>query len=442
MSSNKKIKEPGKQLKTVKRLKKLITAVEILFGILLIMATVVLFVPGMKTELIKGMAGNPVGQKIISWFGSKAYADSVFDKNFDNKKLKTNKLKYDYGDEYTDFVMFGVDSRQGEVDTSNSDSILIVSIHNTTGEVKMVSVYRDTMLGICDATGTINQYFKVNSAYSYGGPEGAINTLNLNLDLDLKDYVTVNFGGVAEIINKLGGIKVNLTEDELAQLNHHLKSTISSTGEYAPPVRYSGKNIKLNGIQATTYCRIRKATFYDPETGDAISNDFGRAARQRSVIMKLVEKAKQASISELQGMVETVLNGENDKGNIISTSFTFEEIINLLPIIFDFQLNGSEGFPSNLTTGTFDGVSYVVPSGLSANVTKLHEYLYGEKDYVPTESVNSVDSAITAKTGISEFSSGYNPTEIGKNVSQPVGEETTTENTNYDYDDKGKSDFY
>lgn len=441
MSSEKKTKEPGKQLKTIKRLKKLTLVIEILFGILLIIASVVLFVPGMKTELIKGMAGNSVGQKIISWFGNKAYADSVFDKNFDNNKLKTNELKYNYGEEYTDFVMFGVDSREGEVDTSNSDSILIVSIHNTTGEVKMVSVYRDTMLGICDNTGNINQYFKVNSAYSYGGPEGAINTLNLNLDLDIKDYVTVNFGGVAQIINELGGITVNLTEDELAQLNHHLKSTISSTGEYAPPVSRSGKNVKLNGIQATTYCRIRKATFYDPKTGDAISNDFGRAARQRSVIMKLVESAKKASISELQGMVETVLNGKNKKGNIISTSFTFEEIINLLPIIFDFQLSGSQGFPSTLQTGTFGGVSYVVPSGLSANVTSLHEYLYGEKDYVPTDSVNAVDSAITAKTGISQYSSGYNPTESGKNTEAPT-EETTTENIDYDYDDKGKSDFY
>lgn len=441
MSSNKKTKEPGKQLKTIKRLKRATTVVETLFGILLIMAIVVLFVPGVKTRLITGMAGNAMGQKIISWFGSKAYADSVFDKDFDNKKLKTNELKYNYAEEYTNFVMFGVDSREGAVDTSNSDSILIVSIHNTTAEVKMVSVYRDTMLGICDSTGNISQYFKVNSAYSNGGPEAAINTLNLNLDLDLKDYVTVNFGGVAEIINKLGGITVNLTDDELQQLNHHLKSTISSTGEYAPPVRHSGKNIKLNGIQATTYCRIRKATFYDPETGDAISNDFGRAARQRSVIMKLVERAKKASISELQGMVKTVLNGKKEKGNIISTSFTFEEIINLLPIIFDFQLSGSEGFPSKLETGTFSGVSYVVPSGLGANVTALHEYLYGEKDYVPTDSVSTADSAITAKTGISEYSAGYNPTEIGKNTEVPT-EETTTENINYDYDDQGKSDFY
>ena len=140
-------------------------------------------------------------------------------------------------------------------------------------------------------------------------------------------------------------------------------------------------------------------------------------------------------------MVQTVLNNKGEKDNIILTSFTFEEIINLLPIIFDFQLSGSEGFPSNLETGTFDGVSYVVPSGLSANVTALHEYLYGEKNYVPTDSVTTVDSAITARTGISEYSAGYNPTEIGKN-SEPPTEEATTENTDYDYDDKGKSDFY
>ncbi|MFR4318485.1 MAG: LCP family protein [Eubacterium sp.] len=210
MSSKSKIKEPGKQLKKVKRLRRLVTAIEVIFGVLLISAAVVLFVPGAKTELIKGMAGTTIGQKIISMFGSKAYAQSVFDENFDTNKLKTNELKYNYSEEYTNFVMFGVDSREGEVDASNSDSILIVSIHNTTGEVKMVSVYRDTMLGICDATGTINKYFKVNSSYAGGGPEAAINTLNLNLDLDLKDYVTVNFSGVADIIDKLGGITVNL----------------------------------------------------------------------------------------------------------------------------------------------------------------------------------------------------------------------------------------
>lgn len=443
MSSNKTIKNPGKQLKKLKIFRRIMTTLEVIFGIIFISVAVVMFVPGVKTELVKAAATTSIGKKFISWMGSKAYADSVLDKNFNSKNLKTNKLKYNYSQEYTNFVLFGVDSREGEVDTSNSDSILIVSIHNTTKEVKMVSVYRDTMLGICDKTGTINQYFKVNSAYSYGGPEGAINTLNLNLDLDLKDYVTVNFGGVADIITKLGGITVNLTDDELAQLNHHLKSTISSTGRYAPQVAHSGKNIKLNGIQATTYCRIRKATFYDPKTGEPVSDDFGRAARQRSVMEKLVEKAKKAGVSELQGMVETVLNDKNAKGQIITTSFKFDEIVNLLPIIFDFKLSGSTGFPSTLQIGTFDGTSYVVASGLSNNVSKLHEYLYGEKNYVPTENVNSVDYAVTSKTGISENSAGFNPTEkVDGTSTSKDGKQPETTESSFDYDDKGKSDFY
>ena len=443
MSSNKTIKNSGKQLKKLKIFRRIMTTLEGIFGIIFISVAVVMFVPGVKTELVKAAATTSIGKKFISWMGSKAYADSVLDKNFNSKNLKTNKLKYNYSQEYTNFVLFGVDSREGEVDTSNSDSILIVSIHNTTKEVKMVSVYRDTMLGICDKTGTINQYFKVNSAYSYGGPEGAINTLNLNLDLDLKDYVTVNFGGVADIITKLGGITVNLTDDELAQLNHHLKSTISSTGQYAPQVAHSGKNIKLNGIQATTYCRIRKATFYDPKTGEPVSDDFGRAARQRSVMEKLVEKAKKAGVSELQGMVETVLNDKNAKGQIITTSFKFDEIVNLLPIIFDFKLSGSTGFPSTLQTGTFDRTSYVVASGLSNNVSKLHEYLYGEKNYVPTENVNSVDYAVTSKTGISENSAGFNPTEkVDGTSTSKDGKQPETTESSFDYDDKGKSDFY
>ena len=443
MSSNKTIKNSGKQLKKLKIFRRIMTTLEVIFGIIFISVAVVMFVPGVKTELVKAAATTSIGKKFISWMGSKAYADSVLDKNFNSKNLKTNKLKYNYSQEYTNFVLFGVDSREGEVDTSNSDSILIVSIHNTTKEVKMVSVYRDTMLGICDKTGTINKYFKVNSAYSYGGPEGAINTLNLNLDLDLKDYVTVNFGGVADIITKLGGITVNLTDDELAQLNHHLKSTISSTGQYAPQVAHSGKNIKLNGIQATTYCRIRKATFYDPKTGEPVSDDFGRAARQRSVMEKLVEKAKKAGVSELQGMVETVLNDKNAKGQIITTSFKFDEIVNLLPIIFDFKLSGSTGFPSTLQTGTFDRTSYVVASGLSNNVSKLHEYLYGEKNYVPTENVNSVDYAVTSKTGISENSAGFNPTEkVDGTSTSKDGKQPETTESSFDYDDKGKSDFY
>ena len=441
MSSNKKVKTPERQLKTLRRLKKFVITLEAVFAILLILCGIILFVPNVKTALVKEMASTSIGQKIIGWFGSEAYAKSVFDSDFDNGKLKTNELKYNYSEEYTNFVMYGVDSRNGEVDASNSDSIMIVSIHNTTGEVKLVSVYRDTFLGIYDTAGSLTNYFKVNSAYAAGGPEAAINTLNMNLDLDITDYVTVNFSGVAEIIDMLGGIKVNLTDDEVSQLNHHMKSTISSTGKYAPPIKHSGKNIKLNGIQATTYCRIRKATFYDPKTDQAISNDFGRAARQRLVIMKLVERAKKASISELQEMVSAVMNDNKDKDRIISTSFSFDEIINLIPVIFDFELSGSEGFPSMLETGTIDGASYVIPKGVNSNVSALHEYLYGEKNYEPTSNVQTVNNYVAGYTGISENSDGgYKPTDLSTDID--TDSSNAEESTNYDYDDKGKSEFY
>ena len=110
------------------------------------MMAVILFVPSVKTQVVKAMANTAIGQKIITWWGNNSYNESVRDLNFDDNSIKTNKLKYNYSEEYTNFVLFGVDSREGEVDASNSDSILIVSVHNTTGEVKMVSVYRDTIL--------------------------------------------------------------------------------------------------------------------------------------------------------------------------------------------------------------------------------------------------------------------------------------------------------
>ncbi len=425
------------KLKKVRRKKKILITFEALFAAFVIMVAVIWFVPPVKSAFIKGITQTYIGRQIMKWFGSEAFEKGVFDEEFDKSKLIKNNLKYKYSGEYMNFVLFGVDSREKEVDTSNSDSILIVSIHNTTGKVKMVSVYRDTMLGIYDKNGSQKDYFKVNSAFSNGGAEAAINTLNKNLDLDLTDYVTVNFGGVARIIDTLGGIKVNLTKDEKRQINHHMKSTISSTGRRAKKVKKAGKNIKLNGIQAATYCRIRKATFIDPKTHEKISNDFGRAARQRSVILKLVDKAKKAGVSELEDMVDEVLNSDSKKDRIISTSFDFDSIINMIPILFDFELNGSEGFPSRLQTGTYNGASYVVPQTLGTNVKKLHKYLYNEKNYNPTSTVNDASYTIVTKTGVDENSEGFDPTKI-----EGIDKSAKGDPDDYDYDDHWKSPYF
>lgn len=431
----------NKKLKRIKIAKKFMVVLESLVAVIVVFYLAVMFIPGLRTAVVKAAASTVIGQKIISLMASDSYNDVIFDKDFKKENIKTNNLKYNYSKEYTNFILFGVDSRQGEVDASNSDSMLIVSVHNTTGEVKMVSVYRDSLLGIYDKEGNLYNYFKVNSAYAGGGPEAAINTMNMNLDLDISDYVTVNFAGVAKIIDSLGGIKVNLTDDEVSQLNQHLRSTISSTGDYSPGIKHSGKNISLNGLQATTYCRIRKATFYDPETGEAISNDFGRAARQRFVMTQLIAKAKKAGISELQDMVQEVLKVNKKKNKIISTSFSLDEIVNMLPIIMDFELAGSQGFPSSLTTGTIGGASYVIPLGVSANVKELHKFLFDEDDYEPTEAVNSVSNYVQGFTGYGEYSAGLN---YKGNTDTNVEEETT--DTQYildtDYDDGGDSEYY
>ena len=430
-------KNKWQKLKSVRRRKRILITFEALFAALIIAIGVIWFVPPVKSAFIKGLTQTYIGKQIMKWFGSEAFEKGVFDDEFDKSKLIKNNLKYKYSGEYLNFVLFGVDSRNKEVDTSNSDSILIVSIHNTTGKVKMVSVYRDTMMAIYNKDGQQKDYFKVNSAFSNGGAEAAINTLNKNLDLDLTDYVTVNFGGVARIIDTLGGIKVNLTKEEKAQINHHMKSTISSTGKRAKKVKKTGKNIKLNGIQAATYCRIRKATFIDPETHEKISNDFGRAARQRSVMMKLVDKAKRAGVSELEEMVDEVLNSDSKKDRIISTSFDFDSIINMIPVLFDFELNGSEGFPSKLQTGTYDGASYVVPQTLATNVKTLHKSLYGEKNYKPTATVNDASYTITTKTGVSETSDGFDPTKI-----EGVAKKDKGDPNDFDYDDHWKSPYF
>lgn len=390
--------KPVMSEKKIKILWRLLTAVEVLVGIFGIAVLLFLFVPKARLEFIK----TPIGQFLMGVYGKENYDSTVFDPTFDEKKIKVNEdlPEYIYSGEYTSFVMFGVDARDQNFDSgTNSDSIVIVSIHNTTSEVKMVSIYRDTYLAVQNNNGT-STYNKINSAYSVGGPTAALNTINTNMDLDIRDYIVVNFAGVANIIDALGGIEVNLTEEEMKQLNYHMSSTMLSIGKRTAKVKEYGENIHLNGIQATTYCRIRKTAFYDPDTGAVINNDFGRAARQRSVIMKLVQKAKDAGVNDLKEAAEVVFNQNKKGAKIIGTSFTWDELMNMMPIIFDFQLSGTQSFPSSLTTGTLNGVSYVLIKGLSYNVSKLHEFLYGEKDYKPSYTVENIGNNIQAYTGV------------------------------------------
>ena len=300
-----------------------------------------------------------------------------------NEEVKMNK-EVDLGDGYTNVALFGVDSRDGNLGEGNrTDCIIVASLNNETKEIKMVSVYRDTLLDLSEGT-----YQKCNAAYSYGGPVLAINMLNMNLDLDIQDYVTVDFGAIADAIDLLGGVEIEVTEEELPYINQYIPETANSAGKAANYLSSAGLQT-LDGMQATTYARIRSTA----------GGDFTRTERQRLVIEKMFEKAKSADLGTLNAIIDKVFPQ-------VSTSFTLQEILTYATAYSEYKLVGNMGFPQDNYTDLVSGLgSIVVPDDLVSNVTKLHEFLFGTTGYTPSSTVQTVNSNI-AYTVSSAQSSG------------------------------------
>ena len=300
-----------------------------------------------------------------------------------NEEVKMNK-EVDLGDGYTNVALFGVDSRDGNLGEGNrTDCIIVASLNNETKEIKMVSVYRDTLLDLSEGT-----YQKCNAAYSYGGPVLAINMLNMNLDLDIQDYVTVDFGAIADAIDLLGGVDIEVTEEELPYINQYIPETANSAGKSANYLSSAGLQT-LDGTQATTYARIRSTA----------GGDFTRTERQRLVVEKMFEKARTADLGTLNEIIDKVFPQ-------VSTSFTLQEILTYATAYSEYKLVGNMGFPQDNYMDLLSGLgSVVVPDDLVSNVTKLHEFLFGTTGYTPSSTVQTVNSNI-AYTVSSAQSSG------------------------------------
>ena len=281
---------------------------------------------------------------------------------------------------YTNIALFGVDDRNGALDKkTRSDSIIIASINNATHEIKLVSVYRDTYLNLSN-----DSYNKCNAAYAAGGPEQAISMLNMNLDMDIKDFITVGFGGLTEIVNELGGIEINVEENEITHLNNY-QSTMASKEELDmkyTPVTEPGLQT-LDGLQATAYCRIRYTA------GD----DFRRAERQRTVLMAILEKAKTANLTELTNVARNVFGQTY-------TSLDLEDIIGTyLPHVTEYNVIANDGFPmaDYRTTGTMGKKgSCVIPMNLAQNVEWLHGFLFEDEQYEVSPDVQGYSDKIAA----------------------------------------------
>lgn len=279
---------------------------------------------------------------------------------------------------YTNIALFGIDNRDtGKYDTGNSDCIMIASINNDTKKVKLLSVYRDTFLNVKEDT-----YNKINSAYSYGGPKGAIAALNKNLNLDIVNYVSVDFGAVVEAVDLLDGIELTLTDQEVQIMNDNYIDEINTVTNHSSGKLSSGGTYTVDGVQALAYCRIRYTA------GD----DFKRTERQRTVLAKMIEKAKGSSITTVGSMINSMI----DK---ISTSFTSGEMLKLASSVMDYELEDTHGWPFELCTGKYGTKGdLVVPTDLETNVKELHEYLFNEKNNV-SNTVSGISEYIVDYTG-------------------------------------------
>ena len=281
--------------------------------------------------------------------------------NIDESAIAINANVDESLKDYRNIVILGVDSRNNSYSNTRSDCIIIASINKKTNDVKLTSVYRDTYVNI-DGYGLD----KITHAYAYGGPELAMSTLNQNLDLNITEFVTVNFETVETIVDAVGGITLTITDAEAGQIG------LSSGGTY-----------NLDGEEALAYSRIRK-----------IDSDYQRTERMRTVLEAVFDKIKSLNISALSDLVDTILP-------LVSTNISSNEIIAMLPSVIFYNITNSEGWPYDVS-GYSSDAWYGVPVTLESNVKELHSELFGNDNYIPSETVQEISDDIINETGYSE----------------------------------------
>ena len=276
---------------------------------------------------------------------------------------------------YRNIAIFGVDSRSDDYGIGNrSDCIIIASINNSTGDIKLISVYRDTYVKI-DGHGLD----KITHAYSYGEAPLAISTLNKNLDLNIKEFVTVNFDSVAKAVDQLGGVTLNITAEETKYINGYIDETSKVTGKASNHITQAG-TYNVDGVQAVAYSRIRYTA----------GGDYKRTERMRTVIEAMLTKAKSLSVGQLNKLVDTILPR-------VSTNISVTEILGLVPSIASFNITDSLGWPYETKGITLDRW-YGVPVTLESNVEQLHREVFGQADYTVNSTIKNISDQIVKKT--------------------------------------------
>lgn len=334
-----------------------------------------------------------------------AYAYKIYSRpqrlEFQQDKIKNEELSVADIQKmkgYWMIAIFGVDSRGTNVGKgTNADVNMIACINQDTGDIKLVSVYRDTYLNV-DDKGTYN---KINQAYATGGPEQAVKALNKNLDLNITDYITFNWKGVADAINILGGVDVEITKSEFKYINSFITETVKSTGIGSYQLKSSGVN-HLDGVQAVAYGRLR-----------LMDTDYARTERQRKIIQLAFEKAKVADYSVLNNILVVVLPQ-------VATSLSFSDLTNVALNITKYKLGETGGFPFAKGDANMGKKgACVIPQTLESNVVDLHKFLFGDESYTTTDTVKKISQKIAADTGMYSQGKSQTGSQIPKDQDEP-----------------------
>lgn len=296
----------------------------------------------------------------------------------DKNDLNISEQVEEHLEEYRNIAIFGIDSWGNYETGDRSDCIMLASLNETTGEIKLISVYRDTYVEI-EGHGLD----KINHAYQFGSAQLALKTLNTNLDLNIKEFVTVNFDAVAEAIDLLGGVNIEIDKDELKYINGYIANVSKITGKKSKNITKTGKQL-LNGVQAVSYSRIRYTEGWD----------YKRTERMREVLAAMLEKLKTKNISEINSFIDKLLPK-------VYTNITTNDMISLLPNIANYKISTSIGWPYNTKGITFDNY-YGIPITLESNVVQLHKEAFDEPNYVVSDRVKIISDKIVEKSGYTE----------------------------------------
>ena len=279
---------------------------------------------------------------------------------------------------YRNIALLGIDSRADDYGLGNrSDCIIIASMDQKTKNIKLLSVYRDTYMQVEEHGKQVLD--KVTHAYSYGGAQNTLKSLNTNLDMNISEYVTVNFDAVIAAVDAMDGVTIDIDSSELKYINDYIDATSKTSGIKSSNITKTGKQ-KLDGVQAVAYSRIRYTA----------GGDYKRTERMRTVIEAMLSKAKTLSVGQLNKLVDTILPR-------VSTNISATEILGLIPSIASFNITDSLGWPYETKGITLDRW-YGVPVTLESNVEQLHKEVFGQADYTVNDTIKNISDQIIKKT--------------------------------------------